>query len=357
VVLQDLDVHGLTGHGIIGPLGGALTLSRVRLGYNAEAGWDLDDGDGTASVNGSITASSLVVEWSGCNEEYPLVDAFPAISCYDDNSAGYGDGLGTPATPLDFHCDRCTFRNNTQDGLDLSHASANEVIVTDSAFYANMGQQLTLGAATQAALQNDLFVTNCNRMSAPFTGAPSTFNQHLSDYCRASGDGLALILGDGETLRLQNDSFVGYSATLFDIGCSSASCPTASIVYENNLVRGYASATYNGGQQPGAFYLGTGISASIFGSRDHDLFFGTRNDGCPSTGYPDESCVDPAFVNEPATFATEATLDGFDFGLDPQSPARGAGVFLPTLITDYADDARANPPSIGALEGAAGGAL
>jgi hypothetical protein len=47
VVLKNLDIHGLTGDGIIGAIGGEVTADHVRIAFNGSAGWDFDDGRGT----------------------------------------------------------------------------------------------------------------------------------------------------------------------------------------------------------------------------------------------------------------------------------------------------------------------
>ncbi len=61
------------------------------------AGWDFDDGNSTASVNGVWNFQNSTIEWNGCNQEYPAVHAIPVISCYSQSTGGYGDGVGTPA--------------------------------------------------------------------------------------------------------------------------------------------------------------------------------------------------------------------------------------------------------------------
>ena len=350
VVLQDLDIHGLTSRAVIGAIGGLITVNRVRMAYNGAAGWDFDDGNGTPSVNGLVTASYLTVEWNGCNEEYPITDAYPAISCYDDNSGGYGDGVGTPNTPLNFTCDHCMFRYNTQDGFDLLHVSGSDITVTNTASYGNMGQQYKLGAMTNILFQNSLAVTNCRRMAASFPGAPASYNQYLSDFCRAAGDGFAINLALGGILTLQNNSVVGYSATTFDIGCGGSDCSASSMIFENNIVLGYSNPNYNSGQYPGLFYFGSGIGSNQFTSRSHNIYLNVSNSGCPSTGFPDEFCVDPLFVNEPSTYVDEASFDNFSFVPSTGSPAVGAGIQVPGLTSDYAGNNRPIPPSIGALE-------
>ena len=100
VVLQDLDIHGLTSRAIIGPIGGLITANHVRLAYNGAAGWDFDDGNGAPSVNGQVNASYLTVEWNGCNEEYPITHAYPAISCYDETTPATGMASAHPTRRL-----------------------------------------------------------------------------------------------------------------------------------------------------------------------------------------------------------------------------------------------------------------
>jgi hypothetical protein len=351
VLLQDMDIHGLTSRAIIGPIGGTVTINRVRMAYNAAAGWDFDDGVNTPSHNGQINASYLTVEWNGCNEEYPITHAFPAISCYDASSAGYGDGVGTADTTLNFSCDHCLFRYNTQDGLDLLHVHGSTISITRSSSYANMGQQYKLGPMTSTIFQNNLALTNCNRMSAAISGAPSTYNQYLSNYCRAAGDGIAANLTPGGALTFQNNTFLGYSATMFDLGCGSTDCSASSIVFENNIVMGYSNPAYNAAQLPGLFYFDGALSAANFTARDHNMLFNVRNSGCPSTGYG-ESCADPRFTGEPSAIVDETTLDNFNYSLSTGSPARDAGLTLPAVTTDINGIARPQGPAydLGAQE-------
>lgn len=78
LTLRNLDIHGFASRGIIGAIGGDVFVDHVRIAYNAGAGWDFDDGSGTHSApNAAVHASNLLVEWSGCNEEYPIKHARP----------------------------------------------------------------------------------------------------------------------------------------------------------------------------------------------------------------------------------------------------------------------------------------
>jgi len=345
VNLIDLDIHGFTSRGAIGPLGGQVNVNHVRMGYNGEAGWDFDDGSGTVSPAGSlVNASYLTVEWSGCNEEYPITDTYPAANCSDQDSGGYGDGIGTPNTALDFICDHCDFNHNTQDGLDLLHTSSSNITVTNSYSHSNMGQQYKLGPMDKMTFQNNVALHNCSRMSAAIVGAPSGYNAALSLFCRAAGDGYAITLKPGGAYVFQNNTFVGYGTTSYDIGCSTADCSTATFTYQNNLNIGYASLVDM--SLPGLFYFETGIPDSIWTQRDHNLYYDFRGSTCPST-YAAELCSNPTLTDQPP-YTQESDLDAIDFHLAAGSPAIGAGTPISGLTTNHDGTAYANPPNLGA---------
>lgn len=346
VELFDLDLHGFTSRGIIGSLGGAFHVDNVRIAFNGEAGWDFDDGK--ASKPGAVVdAKRLEIAWSGCNEQYPIVDANPAVSCFDQDSGGYGDGVGTPDTTLDFQCDHCSIHHNTQDGLDLAHTSGSRIVVTHSASWANMGQQWKFGAMETVRFQNNTTVHDCHRMSAPIAGAPASYNANLSLFCRAAGDGIALSMKPTGTYTFQYNSFVGYGSTSFDLNCSAADCTGAKLIFQDNLNLGYVNTT--DGKLPGLFYYGAGVNDSIW-VRDHNVFFGFRSTPCPSA-YPNESCDSPQFVAQP-TWKDESSLDDFDFHIADGSPARDHGSAVGSVTDDHFGGVRPQGPAfdIGAHE-------
>jgi hypothetical protein len=343
ITLRDLDIHGFISRGILGAIGGEITAERVRIGFNGLSGWDFDDGKGTKSAPGAgVKASYLTVEWSGCNEEYPIRHKIPAFSCVDQDHGGYGDGIGTPDTPLNFTCDHCTIRYNTQDGFDLLHTSGSLISITNSTAYGNMGQQWKMGAMKKVLFQNNLTVHNCKRLSAPMDGAPENYNRYLSLFCRAAGDGIAFYITDGGSYILQNNSFLGYGSTSYDIHCGGT-CSTANVVYQNNLNIGVSSPM--DGKLPGVFYT-TDVPREALRSFDHNIYYNMRS--CPSG--QGERCVDPKIANLPE-WTGESSLDAVDFHLTSGSPARGAGVAVSGLNKDNAGVARpATAPDIGALQ-------
>jgi len=334
ITLKNLDIHGLTSRGIIGAIGGEIVADHVRIAFNGGAGWDFDDGKGTKSTPDAIVrASYLTVEWNGCIEEYPIVHPIPAYSCFDQDHAGYGDGVGTPNTPLGFTCDHCVFRYNSQDGLDLLHAGGSIVIIKNSAAYGNMGQQWKIGAMKTVVFQNNVTVHNCRRMSEDFAGGPNGYNKYLSLFCRAGGDGIAFAVNDNGTYVFENNSFAGYGATSYDIVCSGV-CTKGVITFRNNLHVGYRDP--KSGERPGVFYL-SGLSGNPFAVRDHNIYYNMRT--CPSGAT--ERCLDPKIADLPE-WNGEASLDSIDFHLTKGSPAHGTGVDIPSLEEDY-DGAKRSP--------------
>ena len=327
VLLKNLDIHGFVSEGISGAIGGAITADAVRVAFNGSAGWDFDDGRGTKSASDAIVhASYLDVEWNGCNEEYPITHAIPAFSCFDQESGGYGDGVGTPNTTLNFTCDHCIFRYNTQDGLDLLHVGGSMITVTNSVSYGNMGQQWKMGAMHKVVFQNNLTVHNCRRMSAAMPGAPESYHRYLSLFCRAAGDGIAFSVNDSGTYIFQNNSFAGYGAVSYDINCSGT-CTKANIVFQNNLHVGYKDPVR--GELPAIFYT-TDLPRNPFIAKDHNIYFNMKS--CP-IGWT-EHCTNPKIANMPG-WNGEASLDGINFHLTSGSPARNAGVAVPGLVKDF----------------------
>jgi hypothetical protein len=347
LLLQDVWIHGFTSRGIIGPIGGTVTATRVVIAYNGAAGWDFDDGSSTPSVNGVLAATNLTIEWNGCNQAYPGTGA---VSCYSQSTGGYGDGIGTPTgTCISWNVTNSIFRYNTQEGLDGLHNDTGTCpsSITNSASYGNNGQAFKWGPAnTPMVFTNNVAIANCLRLSAPMTGLPSTYNANLGDFCRAS-DGIAFNFRNGGTVLMANNTIISYAPTTFDISCPANDCVNSTLTFENNIVLGYDNpGTYNLGGQvggPGGFYFGHPIGTVV---RSNNIFHGVRNFTCP-TGNANEYCGDPLLVNEPV-WTGESSLDNFNFNLTPGSPAKGTGVYLPSLLTDYNGQVRTNPPSIGA---------
>jgi hypothetical protein len=372
LLLQDMWIHGFPDRGIIGPIGGTVTATRVDIAFNGMAGWDFDDGtgsnngNGTASINGVWNLNQTTIEWSGCNQEYPAVDAIPVSSCYSQSTGGYGDGVGSPpGTCLAANINGSSFHNNTQDGLDLGHGDTGTncpLTITNSTAYANNGGTMKWGPnENPAVFENNVILANCLRMSLPISGAPSSYNANLSDFCRA-GDAISFNFRNSGSALFANNTVVSYAPTTFDTQCWDApgegspgdagtGCANATLTMENNLVFGYDNpSTYSmGGQQggPGLVYYRDPLG-TVSGS--NNLYFGIGHGySCSTASAPKGICQDPKFVNEPI-FTDETSLDNFNFNVTPGTPAKGVGIFLPSLTLDYSGTQRPNPPSIGALE-------
>jgi hypothetical protein len=191
-------------------------------------------------------------------------------------------------------------------------------------------------------------------------GQPSTFNAHLTDFCRAQ-DTIVPGLPPGGSLIMENNTIVSYAPTIVDFECSTSNCSTTTFTFENNIMLGYDNpATYKAGSQvggPGAFFF----SAPVNSVRSNNIYYGMGHGfTCPSnytsagagTG-TSEKCTSPLLINQPTGTGgnfVETELDNFNFDITPGSPAVGTGLFLPGLTVDYTGAARGNPPSIGAYE-------
>jgi hypothetical protein len=347
LLLQDMWIHGFPSRGIIGPIGGVVTATRVDIAYNGSSGWDFDDGSSTPLVNAVWNFNDSIIEWSGCNQEYPIAHPNPAISCYGQSNTGYGDGVGSPAgTGLTANIDHSIFRYNIQDGLDLGHVDKGNhtLSITNSTFIGNGGGQFKWGPnMLKAVITNNMVVANCMRMSAPMTGTPTTYNANLGDFCRA-GDAISFNFRQGGTVLFANNTIVTYAPSTLDIQCwdapgldkpfsANTGCANATLTFKNNIVLGYDNpGTYPlGGKSggPSGFYY-EGTIGHV--ERSNNLYYGIRGMRY-QTVFSGDKYDDPKFVSQPH-FSKEQDLDNFDFHLSPSSPARGAGARIPEVKTD-----------------------
>ena len=367
--LQDVYVHGFDSSGLYGPIGGAITMTRVFSGFNAFAGWNFADNSDTPNGPGSsIAASYVTMMGNGCYEQYPIVNtAYPARACYDDSSNGFGDSWSGQDTNLDtFTCDHCVMMYNTKDGFIGPHAEIATLSITNSVSIGNMGQQWKWGTQTNSTtlFQNNITVGNCARMAFAIPGAIQNFalssgigGSYLSDFCRAAGDTIDILVQVGSKNYFYGNTIVMADSVGIDYNCGptgggATNCATVLNLWENNNFLGY---TYSGQYSPGLWYIVPGSNVVVTSSYNNE--YGIRSgDAC---GTNNITCADPAMVNEtPQPWSGSQTsldvynpfLTGNSLYPSSGSPLVGAGTAINGLTTDYYGVPQSNPPTIGAVK-------
>jgi hypothetical protein len=363
--ITDVRVHGTAGAGLFGPTGDGVSVTRVAAVGNASSGWNMDDSTGTTGT-GTLTVSYFQILWNGCAEEYPIVDALPYQDCTDDNTGGYGDGIGTATTTSSpawtMNVDHAIAAYNTQDGFDLLHLTGggSTLTITNSLAYGNMGQQLKVGAAGTA--RNNLIVGNCNALRQAIPGTPSGYNSRLTDFCRASDVAVAFAVQDSAITTYQFNTLYSANATGVEIGCNGTCTSLSTIDFRDNLFFGFFNGTANGypgggnGNQANQIYLDPvpGVSSLFSNSGSVNSYNATYHaaNACPWTAYGDTNavCLDPQLTDE--------TWHLYGYGnMTPVSGSRviGAGTTISGVTTDNTGFTRPSPPSMGALEYQGGG--
>jgi hypothetical protein len=358
--ITDFNIHGMANTGILGATGDGVVVTRVSVSGNPSSGWNMDDGSG-ATGTGHLTLSYFTTQWNGCAEEYPIVDALPYVDCTDDNSNGYGDGIGTATVTSSpawiINMDHSVAANNTQDGFDLLHLQGNgsTLSISDSLAYGNMGQQLKMGAAGTAI--NNVFVGNCNALRLAIPGTPSGYNSKLTDFCRAADVPVVVAVSDGGlTTRYINNTL--YTANNIGVEVDpNGSCSTSCFFqYENNIFLGFQNNGANGYPNGGSgllpypiFFTGPQILSAPGSSFTNNLTFNARDSWtCPQSAWNEQNavCADPGLVDE--------TFHVYGFGnMSPTSSSivLGRGISIPGLLTDINNVLRSTTaPAIGAFE-------
>jgi hypothetical protein len=365
VTYTDLLIHGLPA-AVHGATGVGVVMNRLHSRGNANAGIDMDDAPfnlNNISVAGGLTLTNSTIEFSGCIEEYPIVHQYPYIECRDQNVGGYGDGFGTASTSGDWIFDHDTFFANFQDGLDLLHSGMHTLSITNSKSIANDGQAYKIGSGDIVIFRNNLAVVNCARILHTFGDEPASAIVPGVSPCRAGQDGLLFSFTDQGSYQVQNNTFAGYNATMFDLSCEGGGdyCQNAHTTFQNNVVVGYSSPfDQNDGRLPGLFYLGIPEMPANSGwaVRDHNFFSNVRY--CPTPLQTGETCntASPGLTAMPASpIASPTSLDTFSALPLASSPLIGAGIALASVLTDSTGALRPKPPAIGAMEFAPATAL
>ena len=383
LLLQDVYIHGFTSAGMQGPIGGAITMTRVSVNFNAFVGWTFDDGSDTANASGaSINASYVEMTGNGFFEEYPIVHAFPAVSGYSSNFGGFGDSWSGQDGPLDtFTCDHCTNNYNVKDAFIGPHTQISHLTVTNSTAIGNMGavMKFALAPGGTALFRNNLFTANCARMQAILPGAVQNFNSttglngsYLYDYCRGNAS-VASLERSGSNTQWVGNTIIPTFVIMFQQNCGyytignsfhpETDCGDAVSNYTDNLFLGYTDPAV--GVDPPQGWYREQCSAGIGFTADHNLEYNIQagpTDGCGAgvppvaCGTNGELCTSPLLTSQPTTpwCGSEACMDVFipsgnSFYPSGASPLIAAGVAVSGLTTDYYGTSRSSPPWIGAV--------
>ncbi len=359
--ITDVKIHGMANAGMFGATGNDVAVTRVTVAGNASSGWNMDDGTG-ATGTGILTLSYFNTLWNGCAEEFPVTHQLPYADCTDDDSNGYGDGVGTAtvtSSPSWFmFVDHSIAANNTQDGFDLLHleGGGSTMTITNSLMYGNMGQQLKMGAAGTAV--NNLIVGNCNALRQAIPGTPAGYNSRLSDFCRASDVPVVMAVSDGGlTTRYFFNTLYAANSIGVEVTTSGPCTTTCFLQYENNIFLGFENNAQNGYPDGGSLKFPTPIffdNAQILsasGSRfTNNASFNFRDSWtCPKTDFNEQNaiCTDPGLADE--------TFHLYGFGnmtvAGSNSAVVGHAAPLSFVTTDFLGHPRsATAPTIGAIE-------
>jgi len=358
ITVTDVRLHGLSGAGMLGAPGDGFVATDIAILGNGNAGWNTDDGSGSAGV-GSLLVQNFDISWNGCIEEYPITHAVPYISCRDQSTGGYGDGFGTttvdsPPPGWQLHFDQGTVSYNTQDGLDALHigGAGSSIAVTRTLAYGSEGEQLKVGGAI-ATIQNSLIVGNCEALTSgvAIPGRPSTTYDNLASPCRAGNVAVYVTTSPGYTTTFENNTLYtsGNIGLEIEYAYSNQTGNTNLFKYDNNIFFGFP----NSGKQenPTPIFSTTDLKmlTNPGSSWAHNLYYGYRSNwSCPARGEKNALCTKPGLVDE--TYHV--------IGYGNMAPASGAsavvGVGVPAdgVTTDYAGKPRSATPTIGGLESA-----
>lgn len=229
VRLADLDIHGLAHDGVRAGRLRDWTVERVRLVGNGWSGWNNDLGTTASGDAGQLVFRHVEIAWNGCGERWPGGARF---GCWGQQEGGYGDGLGTGATGGDWLFEDVLAHHNTQDGLDLLHATADAHVTFRRVHaYANAGNQIK--ASGSVRIEDSQLVGDCTALAA---------EGHLSagDLCRAYGNTVSVNPAPHRRADVVGNDIRGEGDCLIEAGCAGEGpdCRSATVTVRANRLAG-----------------------------------------------------------------------------------------------------------------------
>ncbi|HEY0505286.1 MAG TPA: right-handed parallel beta-helix repeat-containing protein [Lysobacter sp.] len=327
VWLHDLNIHGLSGRGV---MAGGLTdwtIERVRIVANGWAGWDGDVGEGESSNEGDIVFRNVEIAWNGCAERWQTGEPY---ACWAQEEGGYGDGLGTGKTNGHWLVEDSRIHHNTSDGLDLLYTDESKtatVVVRRVYAAANAGNQVK--TAGNAVVENSVIIGQC----AYFHGK---FDMSDGDMCRAYGNALSVGIGKKQTATVRHNTITGEGDCLILTAGGDAS---SRVDIHNNALIGQTDITASDGDRRSCGHYADQSTAVV--NFAGNAFWNVKDDMCP----PGNVCGrDPMIGN--------ADMADFDPAPRPGSPLIDRASHQTSLSSDFQRHPRpmGAGPDIGAIE-------
>ena len=213
---QNLDIHGLGGEAIrMGNING-IVIKNSLIDGNYGTGWNGDVGS-SSSMSGNILIDKVKTRFNGCKEAYPRSSSFTVsdyTACFDlQNNFGQSvstysaDGWGFYFTGGTWLITNSEWSGNMSDGLDLLYGQNTlDVYIDKSAFFANAGNQLKIGARVNQ-VTNSIMIANCDYH---LLSGKATTSTHIP--CRAVG-GVAMTVIPNAAIKFYNNTVVTSTAS------------------------------------------------------------------------------------------------------------------------------------------------
>jgi len=367
LTLKDISAHGLAARAIRGSHLNILdtdttTISDLYMYGNGETGFDSDSGDGgTANESiGNINISHIISDWNGCIEVEPdggVIGSAGYDDCVDQQFGGNGDAVVMVATKGTWTWSDLDLELNAQDGFDSLHMGDDltaKPTVNSTRIYAygNEGQSIKGGGAN-VTVTNSIGITNCNTfLTDSYPLNPPGWNARIGATCRAN-DAMVFAMADGDTLNVEyvtniSDATVSWDFSPAGVGDCTNNCI---VNMKNNVTLGFlhpgGGGAYTG---PVSVEMTTDPCAIAGSSCSFNSWSRIGNTGTTCPGDANETNYICPDITVTPLFVKEAAIN--DMNVEPiaGSPLIGAGTPISGITTDYAGNARANPPTIGAYE-------
>lgn len=285
VLYKNLNVHGMVRYGMYGGSVGNHQIENTTVGYNGLGGINYDscNNNGTCGVSlgNYMRFYKTHVIFNGCVENYSGgAGTIINLSCHDQNTTGYGDGVGGTSSSGNWDVQDADFSHNVSDGLDLLYfnqagVTGGNLTVKRSLFEGNVGDQLK--SDNNVTVEDSYIIDNCTY----FKG--KAFSDTSITMCRG---GYAVTIANSTnsgttTAKFYNNTITSNSDVLFGACSAGNSSNNFTIDARNNVLLG--GADFNGGDATSIFFSDCSTHTATF-SEDYNTCTNNFKEASPCPG-------------------------------------------------------------------------
>lgn len=247
VLIKNVTIHGMAMGCMEFSASKSWTFTNVVCRGNGYEGLEGDNvlaNDTADGQSGTKIINHMIVEYSGCVEDYPTTTTIRTASCVSQTGGwggttnyyqGYGDAFGLYGTMSNWDINDLTCIGSTQDCFDGLHGNGTGYVhIRNSLFVHNAGQAVKMNQPF--TFENNVVIEDCGyHVSAGLAYNDGTHGIATWPCRPATSTAISFQLAASTTYSIIGNTFFSNADYIFETNGTSTG---STIVFKNNIVYG-----------------------------------------------------------------------------------------------------------------------